>query len=296
MYHYVVGAGVGSFLVAYGIYKSCCAKGREANSSATLSTMAQSAQGKDETQEGAYQSILKVIHDDLKEITFNQFRNMLARTIDLLRLWPSKIMEEGIWRVPSEPAQIESCKKILEAKDQSDLSFSVILHNPVAFEKMFDAIVLFSTLKTNLQEDLGRWGRRYSDCRALLTNIKTSKGNTEEIQSHLKTYINDLIHSGRPTQAFVLHNLFYLLSYTNANKEHNKMGAQQLGVCMMPWLMYWLGDQKCTTISDVVNQTKFYEKIIEAIVTDVTFCFDFETALSKDLYKNNRPKESKKLR
>lgn len=279
MYHYIIGASAGGLLFAYGLYQSCF-KNKSSNRRQDLSLPTQTPA---ESAHALREALLSS-----GETNFESFVNTIGRTIDLFKLWPSKLDEQGIWRLSSTVSQLKILEAVLNVK-REDSAFKAILESPRHFESQFDPVTMVCVLKLHLEKDAKATFSRYNFTAELRENLVAAQNDAAATSDVICQHLRRLIISGHIREAFVLHNLFHLLKMVDRHSSANLMPVNNLVVPLMPWVGTWLGFPEATRYEEIGERRTLMENIIPRLINAPLFDKSFEESFSSSLYQECRP-------
>lgn len=261
MYHYAFGAGVGGFLVAYGIYQSCCKK----------------INPEEETHE-QLESLTTVLRKSTEE-NFDAFANNLGRILDLFEVWPYKLDEEGIWDLSSSSHEVDMYQRILGVP-REDATFQAILK--ADFQNHYNPITMICVLNLNLQADLNSIFSRYNDTKNLRENLLAEKDDAAAVAQIITQHLSQLVRKGHVKEAYVLHNFFHLLHKINQHSDKNLVSANRLAELLTPWVCKWLRILDTTQRIELAEKRCAVKNIIPKLIAAPLFKESFDLSASQN--------------
>lgn len=180
----------------------------------------------------------------------------------------SYLKEEGIFRLSGDLNKAKSTHTLMRKMTLTYLNTTDTNH-------------VISTLKLALEEAF---------VASRFLTIELSKLPSKPVGSRFKDHIQYLLDMGKTKEAFILHNLLYLLSRVYAFRADNKMGCQKgdvsnIATVMSPAFMKLLGMPEAASLTDpsYASNKAAVSRMIDQLIVDPQFAKPFHECVSRQV-------------
>ena len=133
----------------------------------------------------------------------------------------------------------------------------------------------------------------YTSTEHLDNILHSASSSSSYISSLAREHIEKLIQSGHVKEAYVLHNVFFLL---NKTAQHTACNVNSLDLALpLSWMGKWLGYPEPCTKEAEKNQTEAMKKILPFIIFDPAFTRDFKSCLEEGIYQTKKELSRKRM-